>query len=392
MRKLIVSILFLLTGIISIAQSGFETVLKQIEENNITLTALREQIKTQKLSNRTGIYPGNPEVEFHYLWGSPAMTGNRTDISVIQSFDFPAVYAHRAKIAGLQNTNAELSYKSERMYLLLSAKQICIELTYYNALAKEYDLRLQNAERIASAYKTRLEKGETNIVESNKAQLNLSTIETEVLRIDAEQTALFAALKQLNGGKDIVFDNTVYPFNALPDDFDKWYTEIETKDPALLYISKQAEIDRQQVKLNRALGLPKFSAGYMSEKMTGEHFQGVVVSMSIPLWENRNNVKQAKAQVKATEFVLEDKKMQLYSRVKSLYLKASVLQQNAQKVRQSLTLYGNEHFLKKALDAGEITLLTYLQEIEYYYEAVNKALEAERNFELTVAELLAVEL
>jgi outer membrane protein TolC len=392
MRKLIVSILFLSTGLYAIAQNEFEIVLQQIEENNIELTALREQVKSQKLGNRTGIYPGNPEVEFHYLWGSPAMTGNRTDVSVKQSFEFPAVYAYRSKIAHLQSTNADLSYKSQRMYLLLSAKQVCIKLIYYNALAKEYELRLRNAEYLAKVYQIKLEKGETNVLENNKAQLSLTAIRTEVLRIEAEQTSLLAELKQLNGGKEIAYSNTIYPVKTLPDDFDKWYTEVEIQNPVLQYLNKQVEIDRQQVKLNRSLGLPKFSAGYMSEKMTGEHFQGITVSMSVPLWENKNNVKQANAQVRATEFNLEDKKMQLYSRLKRLYFKATTLWQNAQDVRQSISLYGNEPLLKKALDTGEISLLTYLQEIEFYYEAINKVLEAERDYELTVSELSAVEL
>ncbi|MDR2407761.1 MAG: TolC family protein, partial [Bacteroidales bacterium] len=183
MKKLIVSMLFLSAGFFAVAQNGYEPVLQQIEGNNTTLTALREQMKSQKLNNRTGIYPSNPEVEFHYLWGSPNAVGNRTDISVKQSFDFPTVYGQRSKIADLQNTNAELSYLSERMSLLLSAKQICIELIYYNALAKEYETRLQNAERIALACKVKLEKGETNILENNKAQLNLTAIQTKVLEI-----------------------------------------------------------------------------------------------------------------------------------------------------------------------------------------------------------------
>ncbi len=68
------------------------------------------------------------------------------------------------------------------------------------------------------------------------------------------------------------------------------------------------------------------------------------------------------------------------------------MQKNARRIRQSLENNNNEPLLKKALDAGEISLLNYLLEIEYYYNAVNKALEAERDFELAVAELQAVEM
>lgn len=392
MKKLIISILLLSAGIFVKAQSRYNAVLQQIETNSTTLDALRQQMEAQKLGNRTGIYLVNPEVEFHYLWGNPVSIGGRTDIAVTQSFDFPTAYAHRGKIADLQNANAELAYKAERINVLLSARQACVSLIYNNALAKAYAERLQNAERIAAAYRSKLAKGDANVLENNKAQLNLNTVQTEAASIEADRTALLSELKRLNGGKDIAFPDDVYPVNPLPANFDNWYAQAEAKSPVLQYVSSQIEIGQQQVKLNKALGLPKFSAGYMSEKVVGERYQGVTVGISVPLWENKNRVKQAEMQVKADESALADTKVQFYSRLQSSYLKAAALQQNAQKIRQSLSAYGNEPLLKKALDAGEIPLLNYLLEIEYFYNAVNKALEAERDYELAVAELSAVEM
>lgn len=48
--------------------------------------------------------------------------------------------------------------------------------------------------------------------------------------------------------------------------------------------------------------------------------------------------------------------------------------------------------LKKALDAGEISLLEYILEIGLYYDTVNQALEAERDYQKAYAELSAVQL
>ncbi|MDR1698320.1 MAG: TolC family protein [Prevotellaceae bacterium] len=391
-KKLIISILLVSATFAAQAQSGYETVLQQIEANNTTLAALRQQTEAQKLGNRTGLAPANPEVEFNYLWGSPVAIGNRMDFSVKQSFDFPTVYAHRNKIANLQNQNAELSYKAERLNILLSAKQACIKLNYYNALAREYAVRLQNAERIAIAYKSKLDKGETNILEHNKAQLNLTTVQTELAEIETEQTTLLSELKRLNGGKELSTPNFQYPTSELPANFEDWYTTAERKSPLLQYVSAQIEINKQEIKLNRALWLPKFSAGYMSEKVVGQHFQGITVGVSVPLWENKNQIKQAKAQAQAAEETLNDSKTQFYSHLQTLYQKAFALQQNARKVKQSLADNNNEPLLKKALDAGEISLLNYLLEVEFYYNAINKVLEAERDYELAIAELWVVEM
>jgi outer membrane protein TolC len=374
------------------AQNGYDAVLRQIEANNTTLAALREQTDAQKIGSRTGIYLADPEVEFNYLWGSPRFIGNRTDIAVRQSFDFPTAYGLRGRIAGLQNANSELAYKAERINVLLSAKQACVELVYYNALAGEYAARLQNAERIAETNKIRFEKGDATILEYNKAQLNLAAVQSETAQIDTERTALLLELKRLNGGKDISFPDHPYPASVLPADFEGWYAAAENKSPVLQYISGQIEIEKQQANLNRALGLPKFSVGYMSEKNADEHSQGVTFGISIPLWENKNQVRAAEAQARAAKSALEDNRTQFYNQLRTLYLKAAALRENAQKLRQALSAYGNEPLLKKALDAGEISLLDYLLEIEYYYDAMDKALEAERDYEKAFAELSAVEL
>jgi outer membrane protein TolC len=408
MKRIIISVLLVFAITSAKTQSGYENVLKQIETNNTTLVALRQQTEADKLGNRTGLLPINPEVEFNYLWGNPNPIGNRTDFSVRQSFDFPTAYTARNRVANLQNENAELAFKAERINILLLAKQTCIELVYYNALAKEYAVRLQNAERIAEAYKIKLEKGETNILEHNKAQLNLTAVQAETARIEVEQKILLSELKRLNGGKEILnfelgilnydekapIQNSEFKIqnSKLPANFENWYADAESKSPVLQYVRGQIEIDKQQIKLNQAMGLPKFSAGYMNEKMVNEQFRGMTVGMSIPLWENKNRVKQARAQMQAAEAVWEDSKVQFYTRLQVLYSKASTMQQNVRKFRQSLTENGNEPLLKKALDVGEISLLNYLLEVEYYYDALNKVLEIERDYELIVAQLWAVEL
>jgi len=392
MRKLILSLSLIVAVFFATAQNEYETILKEIETNSTTLSTLREQMEVDKLNNRTGIYLDNPEVEFNYLWGSPSMLGKRTDVRVTQTFDFPTVYGYRNKISQLENTNLNLIYKSERMNLLLQAKQICIELAYLNALAKEYVSRLDNARLIAEAYQAKFDKGDANMLENNKAQLNLATVENELKRIEIGATSLLLELKAMNGGNEIAFTVTNIENELLPANFTDWYAVAETKNPVLQHVKGQIEIDRQQISMNKALGLPKFTAGYMSEGVVDEKFQGITIGISVPLWENKNKVKHARAQIRATETALENNKIQFYNRLQNLFAQSSGLRENALKYRNSLSSYNNENLLKKALDSGEISILNYLLEIEYYYDAVNKVLELERDCNLSIAELSAVEL
>lgn len=374
------------------AQDRLTKVIEEIEGNSKTLNAIRQQIEAQKLENRTDIFLHDPEVEFSYLWGSPSELGKQKEFSVTQSFDFPTAYGHRKKIAKMQNQNLELQYKSERIDLLLKAKQLCINLAYNNALSKEYETRLSNAQQIASAYQLKFETGDASIIEKNKAMVNLTTVESEKNLIDIERKTILSELTALNGGIEIEFDDTFIANTPLPQNFNNWYSSAEAKSPMLQYLSQQIDINKQQVKLNTALALPKFTAGYASEKVIGEDFRGITVGISIPLWENKNKVKQAKAQARSTELLLDDSKIQFMMHLQQLYAKTSVMQENAQAYRSSISQHSNELLLKRALDEGQISLLEYLLETEYYYDVVNKALEAERDYNLSLAELRAVEI
>lgn len=222
--------------------------------------------------------------------------------------------------------------------------------------------------------------------------MNLITVRNEKVRIDVERENILSELKRLNGGKKISFETSDFHLSPLPANFEDWYSGAEVKSPVLQYVRAQVEINEKRIKLNRALGLPKFSAGYMSEKLAGEHFQGVTVGVSVPLWANKNRIKQSKAAAQTARTVAEDTRMQFYNRLQNLFLKASGLQQSVTTYRSSLDSFNNAVLLKKALDMGEISLLDYLLEMQYYYDAVENALAAEKDFELALADLSAVEL
>lgn len=392
MKAIIISMLVLFAAITVNAQNNINPVLSSIEENNTTLKALREQAEADKLQNKTGIFLDDPEVGFNYLWGRPTDIGNRTDFSVSQTFDIPTITGMKSRLANGKNNLVEWQYKADRMNILLEAKQYCIELVYYNSLLRELYLRLEHAETIAKGYKDRMDRGDVSILEYNKVNLNLSTIQGEISRMEVERDALLAQLKRLNGGIDVVFNDANYGSRELPLNFNEWYVQAEDKNPVLAYVRNEIEVSQKQVSLSKAMNLPKFTAGYMSEKVVGQRYQGVSLGISIPLWSNKNQVKQAKAAVAAAQSREADTKQQFYSQLQIQYSKAMGLKTTADKYRKSLANVNNTILLKKALDAGEISLLDYMVEMGLYYDNVNQTLAAERDYQLAFAELAAVEL
>jgi len=348
---------------------------------------LRKSAEADKIGNRTGIYIQNPEVEFNYLWGNPSAIGNRTDFSIKQTFDFPTAYKYKNQIANTRNEQVELEYQKQRKTLLLQTRLVCNDLVFTNALKSELLKRFDHAQSIAKAYKIKFESGEINILDFNKAQLNLLNVGKEVESIEIERVSLLAELIRLNGGIFINFTESQFQSMGIPADFEQWYLVAEQNNPVLSWLKQEIEISQKQEKLNKALSLPKLQAGYMSEKITGEQFQGVAVGLSIPLWENKNKVKYSEAQTVAFHNIVVDNKVQYYNQLKILHTKAVGIQKNAADYRISLQKFDNSELLKKALDKGEISLIDYIIELSIYYNSVNNLLELERDLSRTVAEL-----
>ncbi len=392
MKRLSLTLLCFVVFMGSHAQSSIEYILQKIETNNTTLHSIQKQIEAQKLESKTGIYLPNPEVEYSYLWGSPSEVENEKSFTITQSMDFPTAYAHRKKISSMKNQNLDMFYNSERMNVLLQAKQLIINLSYYNALSKDYENRIEIAKEVAESYQKMYDKGAIDILERNQVYMDLMTRINDKEKIDIERKSLLNELKAFNGDKDIQFDETEIPHSPLPLNFNEWYSEAESRSPVIQYLNQQIEINKQHIKLHQALSLPKLSAGYHDERILGEKLQGIAIGISIPLWENKNTVKQARADVVSGESSLEDNKLQYYNRLQNLFNKSVDLQKTAEKYRQALSTYNSLPMLRKALDTGEINLLNYLLQIENYYDAYNTMLEIERDYALAVAELTAVSL
>lgn len=389
MKQLIITLISILAlSQFASAQDSVETLLTEIEQNNTTLSALRKTVDAKKMGNKTGIQLQNPEVEFHYLWGNPSAIGNRTDISVQQSFDFPSAYAYRNQIAELKNEQAELEYKKQKMDIFLQVRLICAELTYQNALQAEYQKRQENASQIAKSVKTKLNAGESNILDQNKAKVTLLNTEAELRHIEIQRQTLLQLLATLNSGIAVDFENTAFQNTPITTDFEQWMTQAAVNNPMLDWLEQEIAISDKNTQLQKAQSLPKLNAGYMSEKVVGEHFQGVSVGVSIPLFENKNTVKYARLKSEAAKQSETDAKFRFYSEMKTLHAKAIGIQQNITQFREQLSLQSDLNLLRKALDKGAISLTEYLFELTVYYDSLEKLLDMEKELSITRAQLL----
>ena len=393
MRKTVVIYILCMVGtILTEAQNDYSSILKDVETNNIELQALRAELQAQQIENNATNKPENLSVEGSYSWGNQPQMGSKKTLSVAQPFDFPTVYAMRGKLIKMTNSNLELHYNAERLNILLESKKLCVEITYYNSLIELYKQRLEAAKTIADNYNKKMEAGKANILEVNKAELDLASLQSEHDKAVAERQNLLVALAAMNGGKAVAITKIGYEKVSLPTDFETWYKEVENKNPVLLHAQGLVDVNKQQLKLTKNQWLPQLHVGYVNETVVDESFQGVAVGLSLPLWNNSSKVKQSKAQLLTSETMLDGTRNECYNTYKTLYNQSLTLQQNADKLSATLSQCNSEALLQKALDAGEISLLEYLLEIEFYRQAAIEVLTAQRDAQIALAELFAMDL
>ena len=124
MKKILI-IFTLLSPFTMAAQPSISEVLKAIEQNNTTLRAARHSTTAEQLGNATDIFLPDPEVEVGHLWGNPSEVGNRTDLSVTQTFDIPTLLGMKSRVAQQQNDMVQWQFEAERIAILLEAKNTC---------------------------------------------------------------------------------------------------------------------------------------------------------------------------------------------------------------------------------------------------------------------------
>lgn len=369
------------------------SVLQAIEQNNTTLQALHRTAEAQQLENRTSLTLADPEIGYSYVWGSPISVNNKQNVSVSQTFDMATLSGLKNKVAGEKDKLIECQYRTDRMNILLEAKLYCLDLIYYNAMLAELHTRLEHAKATAEGQKERLENGDGNRLECNNVMLKLSTLKSEITLMKTERETVLSQLSRLNGGKPVDFTLSDYEDISMPTDFQEWFSMAETKNPALAYVRQDIEVSKKELSLSKTMNLPTVSLGYEGEfENGGDRHQGIAVGMSVPLWSNKNRVRQAKAAVRAAEARQTDTREQWYGNLKILYRHTNGLKTAAEAYRSALSESDNTQLLKTALDEGEISVLDYLVGISIYYDAVDKALEAERAYQKAYAELSAMEL
>ncbi len=388
--KHILACIFLLVPIAVHPQASLDSLMIRVLHHNRTIGTADQSFETIKIGSKRNLYLQNPEIGFGYLWGSPAETGNRKDLTISQSFAFPTVYTSRAKLSETEIKKAAHVLASLKLETLLEAKKLWIEKVYLNKTQMLLSERMNQLDQVSSFYQLQYENGEISKLSLNKAVLLRATLAAEMDGILAVSDVIRSKISNITAGYPVEIPDTAYYLINM--DLQDSVIRESLKDP--LYQAFLSEIDRltMQKKLTRATGMPKISTGYYAENMPDLSLRGVQMGITIPLWENVNKIKQADGEIMTAEMEAEKFRSSEIARITQYYSRFMTQLKQVDLLSEALAMANDPVILSLAVEAGEISMIEYFYEAELYYKVFHDFLLAEKELHLVEAELNKFEL
>ncbi|HSP11260.1 MAG TPA: TolC family protein [Salegentibacter sp.] len=369
-------------------ENGVQGILEEISRNNRQLKAYESFVDTQNLSNKTENNLPDPDFAAFYLPFGNHQTDDYYEYQISQQFEFPTVYGARSKRIEKQKELLDLDYKIMRQVVLLEANKALLELQNFQMRKELEQKRVEQAKQVYDQMQRLFDADQIGILDVNKAkvawlqdQFGLEQLETDIKNTLNE-------LQKLNGGNPIaVHQVQILEDWELPEIQEIWEEKL-TKDVEVQIFNARQSLAEQQVKLERNQVLPDLTIGYNYQGVNSSNYSGVLGGLSIPLWNSRNKVKAAEANLEYTRENTGAETAELYTRFQQDYERYQLLKRKYEEYQSTFKDLNSEELLFKAYELGELSFLDYYREVQFYRQAYNRMLEMQKELFQLKAELL----
>lgn len=361
--RYIVFILF--TPCLIFAQTGFDDFLNTIETNNKSINAAQKLAEAEQLEAQTGIYLANPEISYDYLNGN---SESYSEMVISQSFDFPTTYIHKSKIADISTEQSKNEYRQLKISILANVSSYYAEQIITNRkLVLMYELENMLNKLLANTER-KLELGEVNILETNRVRTESAKNMVEVNMLKTSLNSLNIKIAELNGGNKYELSDSTLPLVVLSISTDSILNLVMNNHPVNHYWINELMRTERDVQLQKSTSLPKFELGYRQDRSSGRTFNGISAGISIPLFENKNTVKLAKAQHIYAQEEFASNQNELENELKIMVSEYINLKNTLQEIEQMIGILNTPSLLLKSYEAGQIGYTEFFSEYSNYKE------------------------
>lgn len=389
--KMIMTAAVLAASLPAFGQS-YRDVLEAVASNNPAYLSKMERTSAGREENLTGLTLPDPELDFSYQWGTPGSVPDKIAIDVTQRFLPSVLSGSRSEVARRDNDVLDAELSMERNNVCAEADRLMTELAYYSRLGNLYEAWDDTLTKLEAAAAKSVEMGKMSAIDYNAIRMELLTVRSERTLMLASQGKTEGDLMALNGGNPVAWPVRDYMewTPVYGDDAADWVME-ELARSAYSRLCKRWEMRGEaEVTLRKRERLPEFSVGYTNELVAGDNHHGFKVGTAIPLWSNRGRVKAARAALAATRLEYDNGLVERKAKAMALLGQSEMLARTAAEASGLRSQCGGEELLSDALERGRISVVEYLGSLLPLIEVEKRALDIERDYQLSLAELRAV--
>ncbi|MCM1093037.1 MAG: TolC family protein [Bacteroides sp.] len=386
MRKIIAPILFCLTPLAH-AQS-FDALVDSVIMNNPALKSADAQIASEIYDAKGENMLSAPEAEFEYLWGRHD-AGDKLNAGITQEFDWPGAYAARRKAIKSKSRALQFLSESNKLEKRLEIKLLYIDIINNKKNKKILQERIDVMNQLIEKYARGVSLGQLSRIDLNKLKIENIRLKNSMTNLESQFQVLKSSLEKLNGGKDC--QNLIDMLNEYPDEMilpvDEYYRLLNDVDPSSKYSESVAESQMQSIKAEKMARMPGFSLGYHYSMEGGETFNGLSVGIKLPAFSSGTKIKAAEA---LSESLLYDKEMLSAEKRADMLANRNNAVELLKKYSEYKSVMKNDDSidqLKKSLDAGEISIIDYLAEMDFFIVAAQEMLQLEYDYMVAVTNL-----
>lgn len=386
-KKLFIPVLTAILGAVpAMGQDAFDQTIDLIVTSNPQVQSERGLAKAVALDNADANSLANPEVSFSRVWGTKGV-GNKLQLDVTQSFDWPGLYGARRKANSRQQNAAAMLCRWTELQVSLEAKRLLIELVYVRNQIALYRELMLNMEQLEQAVNSAHKQGYASDLDRRKIAIEKYKIAGQSTALDARRVQIEGELQALCYGATLNLEEIdAYPIEPILS-LEEYQAQIISLDPQIAASVMTEDAEAFGAKAATLERYPGFSVGYQHQAELGDRFNGFTVGMTLPFFENRHGRTAAIARADVARSLTYALQAEKQATVVSSMTEMSAWREQ---VETYLTVFGDNAYLtliKKAYLGGELSVLEYLTEIRYFSEATQAYYEAEYNYHLTLAEL-----
>lgn len=371
---------------VALQAQDINSILQEIERNNLELQAVRcdNQASLFEIKGQNSLE--SPSVEYSPFFRRGVSGIVSSELVVSQEFDFPTLYVARHKSVKLQQNVLDLEYIAVRRNILYDAQQKCLDLILLNRIKSVLEERMSNADELLNLFERKNEEGDVTSLELNKIRLEQMDLRMEMLQNESSRQKIVQELLVLNGNKPLSLDSISYPEIITEEALSGLRNEIVENDVEIHAAEGSVAALTQEIRVSKQGWLPKLAVGYRRNTDMAESSNGFLIGVSIPIFSNSNRVKATKHKQIAAQRYLENTRLQVASEAESQIQELRRLSE-ALKIYDPILISQSLELLKKAVVAGEISLIDYYMEADKIYVKWHTYLSVENQYQTLWATL-----